>query len=43
MGWERPNSVRSAEEKILEAILKYGITRWAESQTPKLGLAQHLN
>jgi hypothetical protein len=35
--------VRNAEEKILEAILKYGIIGWAESQTPKLGLAQYFN
>jgi hypothetical protein len=42
-GWGRPNLVRNAKEKMLEAILKDGMTKQAENQTPKLGRAQDLN
>jgi hypothetical protein len=32
----RPNLVHNAKEKMLEAILKYGMIEWAKSETPKL-------
>jgi hypothetical protein len=31
MGWRRPNLVHSVEEKMLKAILKDGMTRWAKN------------
>jgi hypothetical protein len=42
-GMGRPNLVRSAKEKMPEAILKDGMTKHAENQAPKLGHAQDLN
>lgn len=43
MGWWTPNLVHKAEEKMLEAILKDGITRRAQNQAPKHGHAQDFN
>lgn len=40
MGWGRLNLVHSVKEKMLEAILKYGMIGQAKNQAPYLGLAQ---
>jgi hypothetical protein len=43
MGWGRPNLVHNVEEKMSKTILKYGMTRQVESQTPKPWPSEDLN
>ncbi len=40
IGWRRPNLVCSVKEKMLKAILKDGMVRWAKSQTLEPGPTQ---
>jgi hypothetical protein len=43
MGWGRPNIVHSVKVKMSKAILKDGMIKQVENQTPKLRLAQDFN
>jgi len=43
VGWGRPNLAHNVEKQMSKAILKDGMTRWVESQAPKLGPSQDFN
>jgi hypothetical protein len=43
VGWGRPNLMRNAEEKMLEANLKDGMIGQTKNQTLEVGLAHDLS